>query len=319
MRENIFNAINHVKLEKNIPSKSEINRECFGIYPRSPQNYSFRAKRKRPITISITQFNDLPEWYGQRAQKMAGNIVKWWKHKILGGYKQFSGMWNMDQPQIKTSSLQCDEDIANCGLEIHNLSYSICGLICQHLAGFRDKRTESYFDMCRAAFEAFGGQRGIRQTPTKDQLWIFSSQCVREYCDAILFLCLCQPFPCRWNYWQRKHNGVCPWNSYFFRMIGMEWKRLRFLFECHLRHVDDICIARLLHNTALLQLMPWNIRDLCGKNCCWCWWCLCWIITSNALRWFHRPVFLLRLQTISVVSSRFGFVFHFIIGTNFVL
>lgn len=22
---------------------------------------------------------------------MAGNIVKWWKHKILGGYKQFSG------------------------------------------------------------------------------------------------------------------------------------------------------------------------------------------------------------------------------------
>lgn len=22
---------------------------------------------------------------------MAGNIVKWWKHKILGGYKQFTG------------------------------------------------------------------------------------------------------------------------------------------------------------------------------------------------------------------------------------
>lgn len=22
---------------------------------------------------------------------MAGNLVKWWKHKILGGYKQFSG------------------------------------------------------------------------------------------------------------------------------------------------------------------------------------------------------------------------------------
>lgn len=23
---------------------------------------------------------------------MAGNLMKWWKHKILGGYKQFSGM-----------------------------------------------------------------------------------------------------------------------------------------------------------------------------------------------------------------------------------
>lgn len=22
---------------------------------------------------------------------MAGNLVKWWKHKIFGGYKQFSG------------------------------------------------------------------------------------------------------------------------------------------------------------------------------------------------------------------------------------
>lgn len=26
-----------------------------------------------------------------RHGNMAGNIVKWWKHKILGGYKQFSG------------------------------------------------------------------------------------------------------------------------------------------------------------------------------------------------------------------------------------
>lgn len=27
----------------------------------------------------------------QHHANMAGNIVKWWKHKILGGYKQFSG------------------------------------------------------------------------------------------------------------------------------------------------------------------------------------------------------------------------------------
>lgn len=28
---------------------------------------------------------------GSGIETMAGNIVKWWKHKILGGYKQFSG------------------------------------------------------------------------------------------------------------------------------------------------------------------------------------------------------------------------------------
>lgn len=39
---------------------------------------------------------------------MAGNIVKWWKHKILGGYKQFSGnkkKQQQEQPQATNQIL----------------------------------------------------------------------------------------------------------------------------------------------------------------------------------------------------------------------
>lgn len=31
---------------------------------------------------------------------MAGNLVKWWRHKILGGYKQFSGRLLADFKKI---------------------------------------------------------------------------------------------------------------------------------------------------------------------------------------------------------------------------
>lgn len=37
---------------------------------------------------------------------MAGNIVKWWKHKILGGYKQFSGE-NTENLSIYMKNTEC--------------------------------------------------------------------------------------------------------------------------------------------------------------------------------------------------------------------
>lgn len=55
---------------------------------------------------------------------MAGNIVKWWKHKILGGYKQFSGneqkiiySWTSSTTTAKATSTSarqiklCDESV----------------------------------------------------------------------------------------------------------------------------------------------------------------------------------------------------------------
>lgn len=39
---------------------------------------------------------------------MAGNLVKWWKHKILGGYKQFSGKHQLSgEPSHRTLLGNC--------------------------------------------------------------------------------------------------------------------------------------------------------------------------------------------------------------------
>lgn len=44
--------------------------------------------------LKINRFN-ITSWPRRRKNLfgsiMAGNLVKWWRHKILGGYKQFSG------------------------------------------------------------------------------------------------------------------------------------------------------------------------------------------------------------------------------------
>lgn len=39
---------------------------------------------------------------------MAGNIVKWWKHKILGGYKQFSGKSSYHKNIYQNYIIQCE-------------------------------------------------------------------------------------------------------------------------------------------------------------------------------------------------------------------
>lgn len=63
---------------------------------KNTQTFQCRKSRENRSWIhkSIHFTNEQEYFHRYRllyTQKMAGNIVKWWKHKILGGYKQFSG------------------------------------------------------------------------------------------------------------------------------------------------------------------------------------------------------------------------------------
>lgn len=52
------------------------------------QNINTKAKTK---TKAKAKAKTATTTGSEKDLEMAGNIVKWWKHKILGGYKQFSG------------------------------------------------------------------------------------------------------------------------------------------------------------------------------------------------------------------------------------
>lgn len=73
--------------------KKKENKRQIDWFRREKSNFVRKKKKKNKVCSNVQKVKIWVEGCSTRAKDniMAGNIVKWWKHKILGGYKQFSG------------------------------------------------------------------------------------------------------------------------------------------------------------------------------------------------------------------------------------